>query len=98
MLPRKARGSVLDRPSLSVVVPSVSGFGDLSECLEALVISARTTAIEVLVPDRCGEDLRRRVLSRFPDVRVLGASPSTSIPELRAMGFAAARGESVAVI
>jgi hypothetical protein len=92
------RGSALDEPALSVVVPSVSGFGDLSDCLDALVMNARTTAIEVLVPNRCGEDLRRRVASRFPDVRVLDASPSTSIPELRAMGFAAARGASVAVI
>ena len=83
---------------LSVVVPSVNGWPDLSGCLEALEVNERQVPIEVLVADRCGEELRRQIGRRFPRVRVLEARPGTSIPDLRARAFAAARADAVAVI
>ncbi|MEP7308830.1 MAG: glycosyltransferase [Acidobacteriota bacterium] len=83
---------------LSVVVPSVNGWQDLSGCLEALEANERHLQIEVLVADRCGEELRRQIGRRFPRVRVLEAPPGTSIPDLRARAFAAARADAVAVI
>ncbi|MGI8497104.1 MAG: glycosyltransferase [Gemmatimonadaceae bacterium] len=83
---------------LSVVVPSVNGASDLLGCLEALDGQRSDVALEVLVVDRCGAELRRLVASRFPWVRVLAAERHTTIPELRAMAFSAARADAVAVI
>jgi glycosyltransferase involved in cell wall biosynthesis len=83
---------------LAVVVPSVSGWQDLSGCLEALEANERDVKMEVLVADRCGEELRGQIARRFPRVRVLPAPARTSIPDLRARGFAAAGADAVAVI
>ncbi len=84
--------------SLSVVVPSVNGWSDLEGCLYALSRQDVDQPIEVLVVDRLGDELRARVRARFPSVRVLDATPGTTIPDLRAMAFAAATGDVVGVI
>lgn len=83
---------------LSVVVPSVNGWGDLDGCLAALEAQRPDTELEVLVADRVGDDVRSRVRARYPSVRLLEAPRGTTIPDLRAMAFGAARGKSVAVI
>jgi len=88
----------MPEPSLTVVVPSVNGLDDLSDCLTALDAQRGEVDLEVLVADRCGEPLRSEVRRRFPWVRLLDAPPATTIPDLRALAFAEARGESVAVI
>lgn len=88
----------MPEPQLSVVVPSVNGAGDLIGCLEALERQRGDVTLEVLVADRCGEDLRQAVRERFPDVTVLAAPAGTTIPDLRALAFDAATGASVAVI
>jgi len=85
-------------PDLSVVVPSVNGLEDLAGCLESLVAESRREAIEILVPDRCGDTVRSVVARQFPQVRILAAAPRTTIPDLRAMAFDAARADTVAVI
>jgi hypothetical protein len=86
------------RPALSVVVPSVNGWTDLAGCLQALENERATVALEVLVPDRLGEPLRAAVRERFPWVRLIAAPVDTTIPELRALAFSAARGEAVGVV
>ncbi|MEO6444096.1 MAG: glycosyltransferase [Gemmatimonadaceae bacterium] len=83
---------------LSVVVPSVNGFGDLAGTLEALERQRDDVSLEVLVVDRLGEALRREVQAAFPLVRVLDVAPGTTIPEMRAIAFRAATAPSVAVI
>lgn len=83
---------------LSVVVPSVNGGGDLVPCLEALDAQRADVALEVLVIDRMGEPLRAEVVRRFPWARVLAVPAATTIPDMRALAFAEARGASVAVI
>jgi glycosyl transferase family 2 len=83
---------------LSVVVPSVSGWQDLLGCLEALEANAQDVKMEVIVADRCGEELRKQIAQRFPRTRVLPAPAGTPIPDLRASGFAAACADAVAVI
>lgn len=83
---------------LSVVVPSVNGAGDLMGCLDALSRQGPEAGLEVIVVDRCGENLRVAVRERFPEVKVLAAAPGTTIPDLRAMAFDAATADSVAVI
>jgi len=85
-------------PALTVVVPSVNGWGDLMGCLEALEAERSEVLLEVLVPDRLGSALQSEVRSRFPWVRLLPAPAEATIPQLRAIAFAEARGEAVAVI
>lgn len=83
-------------PELSVVVPSVNGWSDLQGALRAL--SAQDAALEILVPERCGNDVRQRVRHEFPTVHVLPVSTDTTIPQMRALAFAQATADSVAVI
>jgi hypothetical protein len=85
-------------PDLSVVVPSVNGPDDLLNCLEALGLQSGGVALEVLVPERCGEAVRAIVRDRYPDARILPVPRGTPIPEMRRVAFAAATGDSVAVI
>src|SRR6185503_17628122 len=97
MRPRRSRQAMTE-PSLTVVVPSVNGLGDLMDCLAALTRQRTDVDLEVLVADRCGESLRREVRATYPWVRLLEAPPATTIPDLRALAFREARGKSVAVI
>ncbi|HSB54277.1 MAG TPA: glycosyltransferase, partial [Gemmatimonadales bacterium] len=83
---------------LSVVVPSVNGWSDLSDCLRALMAAGRDVPLEVLVVDRLGDAVRDRIRTEFPSVRILPAPPGTTIPALRAMAFEAATADAVAVI
>lgn len=85
-------------PELSVVVPSVNGWGDLEGALDALAANAGEVRLEVLVPERCGEAVRARIRERFPDVHVLPVDANVTIPAMRAAAFAEARADSVAVI
>jgi glycosyl transferase family 2 len=84
-------------PQLSVVVPSVNGWGDLEGCLRALA-AQRDVTTEILVADRVGGTLRQQVRQAFPQVRLLEAAPGTTIPALRRLAFAAARADIVGVI
>jgi glycosyltransferase involved in cell wall biosynthesis len=85
-------------PSLSVVVPSVNGFGDLAGCLDALAPQAKDGGLETLVVDRCGGSVRAAVRERHSWVRLIEVDRDTTIPAMRARAFAAATGEFVAVI
>jgi glycosyltransferase involved in cell wall biosynthesis len=87
-----------DRPLISVVVPSVSGFATLRGCLEALARQEGDVCAEVLVVDRCGEPTRAAVAARFPGVRVIPAPSGAPIPALRALGAEQARGQVVAFL
>ena len=88
----------MGEPLLTVVVPSVNGLGDLTNCLDALDRQRSDVPLEVLVADRCGDAVRSEVRRRYPWVTILDAAPGTTIPDLRAMAFRAASGRSVAVI
>jgi hypothetical protein len=85
-------------PDLSVVIPSVNGFGDLEGCLRALEIQRRDVDLEVLVVDRLGEPLRKQVRDRFPWARLIEVERNATIPEMRAIGFAQASAPAVGVI
>lgn len=85
-------------PALSVVVPSVNGFDDLSGTLEALERQRADVVLEVLVVDRLGPALRQLVASRFPLVRMLEVDADATIPHMRAVAFAAATAPAVAVL
>ena len=83
---------------LSVVVPSVNGWSDLRGALDALTLNAAEVPLEIIVPERCGDAVREHVRTQFPAVRVIPVSVSTTIPEMRALAFAAATADSIAVI
>jgi hypothetical protein len=85
-------------PRLSVVIPSVNGWSDLVGCLEALAPDAVRVPLEVIVVDRVGRAVREPLAQRFPWARLIAAGPATTIPDLRAMAFAAAAAPVVAVI
>jgi hypothetical protein len=88
----------MTEPSLTVVVPSVNGAGDLLGCLAALSNQRSDVDLEVLVADRCGEPVRAEVRRLYPWVRILEAPVGTTIPDLRALAFSQATARSVAVI
>ena len=87
-------------PLVSVVIASVNGTALLGECLDHLMRQKGGHHYEVLIVDRCGEALRQDIERRFPqpEIRVLAAPEGTSIPKLRAMGMAQARGKTVAIL
>jgi len=85
-------------PGLSVVVPSVNGWSDLSLCLTALDSERRDVDLEVLVPERCGNEVREQAATHFPWAILLPVEESATIPEMRALAFDRASAPSVAVI
>ena len=88
----------MSRAALSVVVPSVNGPSDLDGALEALEAQGAPDALEIVVVDRLGEELREHVRRKFPRVKLLAVAPSATIPEMRAAAFDASTSEAVAVI
>jgi glycosyltransferase involved in cell wall biosynthesis len=85
-------------PLVSVVIASVNGLPAIAECLDALARQEGGPEAEVLVVDRCGEETRRALRGRFPDVQVIAADAGTSVPALRALGMARAKGRMIAVL
>lgn len=84
--------------TLSVIIPSVNGWGDLEGCLAALAGQDLGAPIEIIVADRVGTAVRGPLRARFPQVKLIEAAPATTIPELRALAFDAATGDVVGVI
>jgi hypothetical protein len=83
---------------VSVVIASVSGLPHVARCLEALAGQDGRGRAEVLIVDRCGEETRTALRSRFPGVEVMAAPERTPLPALRAQGLRLARGRVVAVL
>jgi hypothetical protein len=90
--------TVPTQPELSVVVPSVNGWGDLGGCLAALRADAREFSIEILVVDRVGETVRQPAREGFPDVTLIEVDRNTTIPEMRAIAIRRATAPRIAVI
>lgn len=90
--------STASQAALSVVVPSVNGWSDLHDCLTALEGERASLALEVLVPERCGEVVRASLAQRFPWVRQLPVASDATIPQMRALAFRASTAPVVAVI
>lgn len=84
--------------ALSVVVPSVNGWGDLEGCLAALEAESVGTPLEVLVVERVGPAVRAQLSARFPWAIVLPVGAEQTIPQMRALAFDRATAPSVAVI
>lgn len=87
-------------PLVSVIIGSVNGMPELGECLAHLVNQQGDHPYEVIVVDRCGAPLPALIKQGFPQpqVRVIEAPAGTSIPKLRAIGMAEARGKAIAIL
>jgi len=87
----------MSAPSLSVVVVSLGGEGEVARCLEALGLQTGAGEIQIIVP--CDE--RRATLSglkgRFPAVEFPRLDGRRTPAELRAAGVKLARAEVVAL-
>ncbi len=85
-------------PELSVVIPSVNGFGDLEGCLRALGAQRDEVDLQVVVVDRLGEDLRARVRSKCPWVELVDVARDATIPAMRAIGIDASDAPAIGII
>jgi len=85
-------------PEISVVIPAVNGWADLDRCLTALDSERANTSLEVLVPERCGETVRKLAAQKFPWAQIIPVSPQTTIPQMRAAGIREAHSPTVAII
>ncbi len=81
-----------------MVVPAVNGRDTLLHALDALAGQEGPVRLEILVPERTGEEVRAAVRERFPGARLLPVDSSTSIPTMRRLAFESARAPVVAVI
>jgi ubiquinone/menaquinone biosynthesis C-methylase UbiE/uncharacterized protein YbaR (Trm112 family)/glycosyltransferase involved in cell wall biosynthesis len=83
---------------LSVVIPCVNGLPVVCDCIQCLIDQEGASPLDVVVVDRCGESTRAEIRRRFPQVTILPANANTSIPAMRTLGIAHARGHKVAII
>ena len=86
---------------LSIVIASGAGGEFLLRCLDSLRSQAASPGVEVIVVDRCGEEVISRISKEHPYVRLLRPDVSNhrpSVPELRAQGVREAKGTVVAIV
>lgn len=90
--------SAAEEPLVSVVIASVNGLPAIAECVEALTNQHGDVRAQILVVDCCGEAVRDVLRQRFPQAEIVAAEGRPSIPALRAMGMARARGRMIAIL
>ena len=81
----------------SVLVGSVNGGDHIHTLLAALARQTGEVSFEVIVADRCGDGTAERIEREHPEVQLLRASGSCTLPELRAQALERARGSYVLV-
>lgn len=89
-------GSPSSIPEMAVLIPSVNSYSDLRNCL--LRLRQQDVAMEVIVIERLGGEVRVALARDFPQVVVIEVATDTTIPQMRAIGHLRARAPAVAVI
>jgi glycosyltransferase involved in cell wall biosynthesis len=86
--------------SVSVVIASGAGGDFLFRCLDSLRNQVENKNVEVIVVDRCGEEVVVRVNREYPFANCIPAELGhhPSVPELRMIGVQKAQGDIVAII
>ncbi len=84
-------------PQLSVVIASLNGLRYIRACLESLHAQTGGIDAEIIVADCVGRDVTAFIAQTYPDVMVIAFDTPKSVPELRAAGILAARGDIVAM-
>jgi glycosyltransferase involved in cell wall biosynthesis len=87
-----------EQPLVSVVIACVNGMPFIGECIDHLSDQEGNIPAEIIVADRCGESVRQEIRRRYPQVVLVEADAHATIPKLRAMGMAVARGEMIAIL
>lgn len=87
-------------PAISVVIASVNGLPSIAECLDCIARQEGNIGYEVLVMDRCDAKTRQEIRRLFPqpEIQLIEVPEHPSIPKLRAMGMARARGQLIAIL
>ena len=85
-----------DRPLVSLVITSRGAGDDLLACIESFHRMG-DDRFDIIVAARLSTETAEQIHHRFPDLRIERAAEPLSIPELRAMGIRAARGEIIAM-
>ena len=83
---------------LSVVIAASGDEASLTRCLESLAGQARAGEVEVIVAANFNGGAQAAITRQFPFAVYLALPATTTVPELRARGAAAARGEIIALI
>jgi glycosyltransferase involved in cell wall biosynthesis len=87
-----------EEPLVSVVIACVNGMPSIGECIDHLSDQEGDIPAEIIVADRCGEPVRREIRQRYPQVVLIEADAHATIPKLRAMGMALAKGKMIAIL
>lgn len=85
-------------PRLSVVVASIVGAPFIDDCLASLFNQKNAPNYEVIVVDCNGEETRRRVVAKFPEIRLIPQETRKTVPDLRRIGVEQANGEIIAIL
>ena len=90
----------MPQPTVSVVIASGIRGEFLFRCLDSLRSQAKSQSAEVIVVDRCGDEVMVRLSRDYPFVTAIPAELNhrPSIPELRQIGARKAGGDIVSVI
>ncbi|MDT8303837.1 MAG: glycosyltransferase [Sedimentisphaerales bacterium] len=83
---------------LSVIIVSVNGLPYIGYSLKSLDQQYCRDEIEIILVDRCGDSVRNFVGQKYPTVKLIKASPETTIPKLRALAFREASADIIAVL
>ncbi|MCI0398180.1 MAG: glycosyltransferase [Chloroflexi bacterium] len=86
-----------ETPTLSIVIASLNGRPYIDACLAALARQQGDMAAEVIVAECVGTTVTDFVRAEYPAVRLIAFDERKSVPELRAAGILAARGEIIAI-
>jgi len=84
-------------PDLTVVVPFVNAMDDLAGCLNALA-GTQGAILEVIVVNRLGETLQKRIASEFPHAILVSVPDDMTIPRMRAVAIRKANAPAIGVI
>lgn len=84
--------------ALSVVVAAAHSRAGLEACLISLKDQVTGGEIEVIAVCNCCEGVAHSIEEAFPFVRLIEATPGTTVPELRTLGIHAATGSIVALL
>lgn len=91
------RSEMVETPELSVVIASINGWPYLRQCLAALARQQGGVSAEIIVADCVGQGVVGPLRNSHPEVRLLAFGEPRSVPQLRAAGILASRGEVIAI-
>lgn len=87
----------MSEPTLSVVIASLNGRPYIDACLKSLHEQSGGVTAEIIVADCVGASVTDFIRAEYPDVQVIAFQERKSVPQLRAVGMLAAKGDIIAI-